>query len=67
MIKMTKKEEENYNKLLSHKTRVRAWAIRAYCYQCSAYSFYEVDKCPCKDCPLYKFRHGPNVTPKDNE
>lgn len=60
MIKRTPTEDKVYKQMMAHKDRQKAWAIRAYCYQCAAYSFDEVRKCPCTDCPLYKFRLGPN-------
>lgn len=35
-------------------------AIKAKCYECSAYSLSEVSQCEVKSCPLYHFRHGKN-------
>ena len=38
-------------------TLTRAEAIRLYCFDCSGFSYYEVDKCPLTDCPLFRFRN----------
>ena len=34
----------------------RAAAIRAKCFDCSAYSRKEIEVCSCLSCPLYNFR-----------
>lgn len=65
MIKRTAKEDEIYQRMLAHTTSKKAWAIRAKCYECSAYQQAEVLNCPCKDCPLWKYRLGPGRTVKD--
>lgn len=64
MIKRTAKEEEIYQKMLNHKESKKAWAIRAKCYECSAYQISEIRNCPCTDCPLWKYRLGPGRTAK---
>lgn len=58
MLKRTKKEEIEWQKVIAKASNSRAYAIKAYCYQCSAYNKAEVRKCPCKDCPLWRYRTG---------
>lgn len=35
-------------------------AIKDRCLDCSAGSIYEVEMCPCENCPLYPYRRGLN-------
>ena len=35
-------------------------AIRAKCLDCMCGSSYEVELCPCGDCPLFPYRFGKN-------
>src|SRR3990167_3242657 len=37
-------------------------AIRAKCLDCTMYQFAEVTRCDIKECPLWKFRGGRNLT-----
>ena len=32
-------------------------AIRAFCYECMGWNYYEVDKCTDPHCPLYPWRN----------
>jgi hypothetical protein len=36
-------------------------AIRAFCFECTGYNYYEVEKCTAPLCPLFPFRN-PNAT-----
>jgi len=51
--------------------RARKWgrsplkAIKQFCYQCSGYSWVEVNKCVIPHCPLYEFRFGKRPKPKE--
>lgn len=36
----------------------RAKAIRLKCLDCSAQQAHEVRRCPCTDCPLWRYRMG---------
>lgn len=64
MVKRTAKEEIEWQKLIAKAAKQRSYAIKAYCYQCAAYQKPEVRKCPCKDCPLWKYRLGPGRVEK---
>jgi hypothetical protein len=33
-------------------------AIRAFCYECTGFNYYEVEKCTAPLCPLYPFRNA---------
>ena len=58
-IKEIKTKEEfdaAVNDAVSRKCRVDL--VRLKCYDCSAYSMTEVDKCTVTDCPLWHFRKG---------
>jgi hypothetical protein len=40
------------------KRLTRGEAIRAKCIDCCCGSYAEVRRCPCADCPLYRYRLG---------
>lgn len=41
-------------------------AIRAKCLDCCCQQINEVKLCPCKDCPLWRYRMGYEVDEEDN-
>lgn len=44
------------------KSLSRKEAIKLFCYQCSGENKAEVHRCPAKNCPLWVFRKGKEIT-----
>lgn len=47
------------------KRLTRGQAIRAKCLECMCGSAYEVKRCVCTDCPLFRYRLGHEETRED--